>query len=561
MRRYRSALAQPDLRRLLGAEVVSSIGSWAYNVALLAFVFERTHSFGWVAAAGLTRTITGLVCSPYGGVIAERTERIRLMVGADLGCALWQASAAVAAAAGAPVVVVLVFTSLTAATNVVYGPAVAATIPSLVGEDDLVAANALNDTIDNLVVVAGPGVGALLLLVGSPAVVFGLNAVSFVGSAVLVGRITIRSRPVDVTDGGTSGVLRQVTVGARTIVSLRAARVLVGFCALVSFAYGIDSVMFVAASAHRLGTGAEGFGYLLGGLGLGGIAGAATVDRLSGSARLAPVILAGAIGYCGLAALLAVIRSPELAFVLEVVRGFSTLIVDVLAITALQRAVPSDQLARVFGVFFAVALGSIALGTLVAPVVISAAGLTSAIVILAVAGSAVAVLGLPALLSIDSSTAAATAALEPIVNLLERLTIFEAAPRPTLQAVAGAATEVEPVAGATIVSEGDPADALYVLAAGTVEVTARGEAGGPTQRIRTMTAPSYFGEIGVLRRIPRTATVTAGDGCRLLRIDGQALLDALTSAPPSTSLMENARRRLALTHPSLAADPLAAIRD
>jgi CRP-like cAMP-binding protein len=65
-----------------------------------------------------------------------------------------------------------------------------------------------------------------------------------------------------------------------------------------------------------------------------------------------------------------------------------------------------------------------------------------------------------------------------------------------------------------------------------------------------MSAPSYFGEIGVLERIPRTATVTAIGACRCEQIDGETLLDALTSAPPSATLMENARSRLALTHPS-----------
>jgi CRP-like cAMP-binding protein len=64
-----------------------------------------------------------------------------------------------------------------------------------------------------------------------------------------------------------------------------------------------------------------------------------------------------------------------------------------------------------------------------------------------------------------------------------------------------------------------------------------------------MTAPAYFGEIGVLERIARTATVTTLTACVCERIEGGALLDALTTAPPSSSLMEVASSRLALTHP------------
>ncbi len=75
----------------------------------------------------------------------------------------------VVAVAGGPPALALVFTALTSASSVVYPPAAAATIPSLVDEDDLAAANALNGTIEQLVVIVGPAIGAVLLLLGSPA--------------------------------------------------------------------------------------------------------------------------------------------------------------------------------------------------------------------------------------------------------------------------------------------------------------------------------------------------------------------------------------------------------
>ncbi len=78
-------------------------------MALLAFVYDRTHSLGWVGAAGLCRFVSALVASPYAGVIAERTERIRLMFCADLLCALWQGALALVIVAGAPVGLALVF--------------------------------------------------------------------------------------------------------------------------------------------------------------------------------------------------------------------------------------------------------------------------------------------------------------------------------------------------------------------------------------------------------------------------------------------------------------------
>lgn len=547
---YRSALRGRDLRLLFTALIASASGSWAYNTALLAFAYERTHSLAWVGAAGLGRYLPALVFSTYGGVIAERYERIRVMISSDLLCAVWQVGLVIVAAAKGPVALAVGLAALTSTSNIVYNPAVAATIPSLVGEDDLIAANAINGTIDNLVVIVGPAIGAALLVVGSPALAFGVNAGSFIVSALIVSRIGTRSRPVDVTEKGTAGPLEQMKVGIRTIARLRAARTLVLFCALVSFVYGTDTVLFVGASAHKLGTGTEGFGYLLAGLGTGGVLMAPVVNRLAGSGKLAPIIIAGVAGYTLPTALLAVIHSVAIAFPLEVVRGASTLVVDVLAITSLQRSVPSEQLARVFGVFFAFVLGAISLGTVITPLIVNAFGLDAGLLTMAFAPFALGLLGYPSLLAIDRESAARTAALAPKVAILEGLGIFATASRPVLERLAGDATEVSFAPATTIVREGEPADALYVLVEGEVEVSARGEAGGPEHPVRTMTAPTYFGEIGVLEQIPRTATVTASTDCRCERIDGDALVEALTTAPPSSSLMENARSRLAVTHPS-----------
>jgi hypothetical protein len=518
---------------------------------LFAFVFERTHSVGWVGAAGVVRFLSALVFSPIGGLVAERTERIRLMVASDLGCGLWQGGAAAAAALGGPVVLVLGLAVLTSATSSVYNPAVAATIPAVVDEDDLVAANALNGTIENLVVIAGPAIGAVLLLTNSTAAVFTVNGASFVVSAGLVSLMRARTQPVDISEGGALGPLRQMAAGLQAIVSLPAARLLVAFSALVSFVYGTDTVLFVAVSANRLGTGARGFGYLLAGLGVGGILAAGAVDRMASYPRLALIIFGSTAGYCLPTALLAVIHDPALAFVVQVVRGAATLVVDVLAITVLQRAVPGDQVARVFGIFFAVVLGSITLGAAVTPPVINALGLNAALMIMAFGPTALGLLGLPALSAIDRKSVAAAAALAPRVELLGQLEFFANASRTVLERLAGSSEEMEFRAGDEIVREGEAADALYVLIDGDVEVSARGELDSE-RVIRTMSAPSYFGEIGVLEHIPRTATVTAVSDCRCERIEGQELLDVLTTTPASSSLMENARSRLAITHPSMA---------
>ena len=231
-------------------------------------------------------------------------------------------------------------------------------------------------------------------------------------------------------------------------------------------------------------------------------------------------------------------------------RGAGTLIVDVLAIIALQRSVPSDTLARVFGVFFAIVLAAISLGALIMPPLVDAFGLDTALLIAAFGPIALGLAGIPALVRLDRRAAAEIAELEPRIAVLQRIGIFAAAGRPTLERLARAATEETVPAGAVIVREGDPADALYVIEDGQVGVASQGET-GDEYWIRSMTGGTYFGEIGLIERIPRTATVTAEKPTRLVRIDGEAFLDVLTNVPPSASFVEGARQRLARTHPSL----------
>jgi MFS family permease len=370
-------------------------------------------------------------------------------------------------------------------------------------------------------------------------------------AALLISQIKHRTVKVDVTEGGTAGLFKQMGVGVRTIVGARSARALVALCALVSFVYGTDTVLFVGVSAHKLGTGAKGYGYLLVGLGIGGVLMAPAVDRLAARSRLSWVILAGVAGYCLPTALLVVIHTPMLAVVVEVFRGGSTLVVDVLAFTALQRATPNDQLGRVMGVFWALITALIALGMLITPPIARGLGLDAGLWIMAVAPFLIALLALPALLAVDGATAGANSALAPRVALLEQLGMFASASRPLLERLAADAQEREFAAGTEIITEGAPADYLYVLVDGEVEVTASGELGGAPKPIRTMQAPTYFGEIGILEHIPRTANVIAAVVCKCVLIDGATLLEALSDAAASTSLRASASSRLALTHPSL----------
>ena len=517
--------------------LVSMAGSWAYNVALLAVVYERTESLAWVGAATLGRFIPQLLFSPYAGVVADRFERVRVMVSCDLIAAASQAALAVLVLAEAPAAPLIAVAAVTAIAMTPYEPAVAAVTPQLVGEEHLAAANSIRGVIENVVQVAGPALGALMLFLVPAWTVFALDGVSYVISALVVSRISMRSRPVDVTEGGAAGPLRQMAVGLREIARSRAVGLLVALSVLASMVYGIDTVLFVGASEERLGLGPDGFGVLMTGLAVGGLLAAAAVNRLAGSSRLAAVLTLAMLLYCLPNIVLAFTESPAPAVAAQVARGAGTLIVDVLAMTALQRAVAPDVTARVFGVFWALIVGAIALGALVTPPVVGLLGLDAAIVVLALVPALLSLAAYPALARMDRASAGRTALLRTRVAVLEATGLFAAAPRPVLERLAGETREIAVSSGTVLIREGDPADALYVLKTGSVEVLSG------ARRLAALPAGSWFGELGLLEGIPRTATVVTTAKSTLLRIEGEAFLGALTAAPLASSALEGARAR------------------
>jgi hypothetical protein len=361
--------------------------------------------------------------------------------------------------------------------------------------------------------------------------------------------MSVRSRRSDVTRGGSAGPLRQVADGFRALASSAPVATFVAFSVLASFVYGTDTVLFVPISRLQLHSGTSGYGYLLAGLGVGGVAGAVLVNRLAARTRLAGSILGGMAVFCLPTALLVVVHQPVVGFALQIVRGAGTLVVDTLAITALQRSAPADMVARVFGAFFALVLAAISLGALITPLLLHA-GLHPTMLVYGAGIPALCLLGLPWLLRADKVAAAKAELIAPRVAILERLDLFRVASRSSLESLAAAAEDVEVPAGTVLIAEGDVADAFYVLTEGRLDVTAVGENRLQSVFLRTLEPVSYAGEIGLLGGVPRTATVTAESDCRVLRIGGQDFLDALTSLSASPSLLEGARARLSVTHPS-----------
>ena len=180
----RSALGSPSFRSLLAGLAVSQVGDWLYNLALVTLVYQRTGSALWAGAATAARVIPMVALGPVGGVIADRFGRREVMIVSDLARLVLMAALALVAAARLPVLLAPALAALATAAGTPYLPCVAAVTPKLVRQADLPGANAARSAVTAIGVIVGPALGGVLLLAGSPAVAFAVNAVTFGVAAV-----------------------------------------------------------------------------------------------------------------------------------------------------------------------------------------------------------------------------------------------------------------------------------------------------------------------------------------------------------------------------------------
>jgi MFS family permease len=375
------------LRRLLAALAVSQIGDWLYNLALVALVYDRTHSVAWTAVTTAARVVPMVVLGPFGGILADRYDRRRLMIVADVLRVGSMTLLALVAAAGLPVLFAPILAAVSTAASTVYPPAVAATLPRLVADGDLPAATAARSVIQSVSIIAGPVGGALLLLLGSPATAFLLNAATFAASAViLLGLPAGALFAVAERDADASGVLRELRAGVAALRGNAVAARLVGADIMCSLVYGAQTVLLLLLG-RKLGYGDAGYGYLLAGCGIGGLVGAMAAARLGGAGRprhVAVVLLAVAIP----SSLLAVTPWLAGAVFLAVVIGAGSVMVEVVVDTALARSLDEAVLARAYGLAFPASIGGIVVGSLIAAPLVALVGLSGA---LAAVGGLVAV--------------------------------------------------------------------------------------------------------------------------------------------------------------------------
>lgn len=524
---FRSALSHRDFRWLVGGLTISGMGDWLYSVALLVWVFDETGSAAWVAAASIIRLLPSALFGALAGEIAGRYDKRRVMMASDLIRALAMLLVALVAALSGYVGLGLALVFVSTAVGTVYFPAMASLTPSLVGEEDLSAANAATSTIDTVALVVGPAIGGLLLLIGPVELAFAANGLTFIVSALCVSRIRTRATLYPSEDE--PGIIPRIVEGLRVIRGSREVSLLLLLETGSTFAYGQVLVLLVLVAAG-LDMGDEGLGFMFAAVGLGGMLAAVLAARLADDPRLGRTLLLGSLAFGLPFAGLAFIETQAPAYLLLAVVGAANVILVVVTNTMIQRLVRPDIVSRVFGVLDSLDVVGVVLGSLLAPIVVEIFGLDAALVVAGLSLPVLTLVVLPYLRAMDDASAARLRELAPIVNRLELMPLFRGAPRSVLEAVASAAQEQRLAEGSLVIKQGDPADDLFVVRSGTLDVIdERSSANGKV--LNTLGEGDYFGEIGLIEEIPRTASVVTTSETSLYRVGGEQFLEILNQTP------------------------------
>ncbi|HEX5175213.1 MAG TPA: MFS transporter [Gaiellaceae bacterium] len=519
--------SNPRVRNVQLAGAGSTLGTWAYGVALPIYAY---HS-GGTRAVGLlffARLGLGALAGPWIGVIADRWSRRRVMLTSDLSrCAIFAGMTAVASTGG-NAYAVYVLAVVSTAISVSYAPAQAALMPSLVNTpEELAAANVVGNTISSVGMFAGPALGGVLLALSGPAAVFALTGGLTLWSAAFVLRVP-RDDPPDPAER--SHFLAELTTGFSTVLRRPALRVVIGLSTAQSIVDGAMEVLLVVIALRLLhGGNNASLGWLNTAIGVGSIGGALVVAVLATRRRLAGGFAVGLLLSALPLVAMAAVSSLGPDLVLAGSLGIGTIFVQVNSVTLLQRSAENEVMGRVFAVLESLIMGGMAAGSIAAPGLVSLLGGRGALIATGALLPVLLVWVWSSLRRIDDEAAIAA---EPL-DLLRRIGFFALLPEPVLERLAAGAATVTVAPFQPVVTQGEAGGHLfYVIAEGRASVEI------DDAESRELGPGDFFGEIALLRDSPRTATVRAVDPLRLYTVEREEFIAAVTGHAPTLEAAE-----------------------
>jgi MFS family permease len=526
---FAAVIRNVNLRRLEFGWGASILCASAYTIALAVYAYDA----GGAAAVGLImllRMIPAAAASPFAGMLADRYPRERVLLASVTGRTVLLVGTTVAVFAHSSEWVVY---GLAIAGTLVQTPvrsAVGALTPTLCSSpSELTAANAVASTFESLASFIGPAIAGLLLAATSLGVVFGVCTGLIATCAVFAARIRVSETKEPEAELEATTIVSESLAGFLAIGREPPLRVLVALYTAYTLVGGAVGVYIVVLSIQVLGLGNAGVGYINSAFGVGAVIGGIAAFGLTGARRLSPAFLIGVVLWGAPLALLAWSSKTVVALILFGVMGIGNSLIDVAGLTLVQRAVPDNVLARVFGVMSMLWLLSIGIGALLAPKLISWLGLTHALLVTGLGMVAVAIVFAARVVAIDAHAKAPDA---DELRLLGRVPIFTPLAGTTLEQLAGRLAPIVAEPGKEVVKQGEPGDRFYIVVEGELDVTADG------QPLSSLGTGDYFGEIALLRDTPRTASVTARTRSVLYALDRDDFLSAVTGHASSAEAAE-----------------------
>jgi hypothetical protein len=527
-------LANPDIRRAQVAWMLGIAAEWSWLVALWVYAY-RTDGVVAVGVLGLARTLPAAILSPVLSTITDRLPRHRVLLAIHLGRASLVGLAALAVATGLAPVVVYAIAPLDALLGVLHRPTHLPLMPALArSPEELVATNVASSTFEGIGTLAGPAIGGVLVASAAPAWGLAVPAALFAAAAISVSGIrapqALRREVIH------SGLLATLFGGVNALIEHPRAGLVVGlFCAQV-VVRGLLNVLLVVAAVNLLGIGEQGVGYLNSAIGAGGFIGVLVTVTLVARRSMGAPFGAGLLLWGLPILLIGLLPSAGAAVIFLAVLGLGNAVLDVAGFTIMQRTVPNALRGRVFGVLESGVMLGTGIGSGLAPVLLLALGVRGALIATGLVLPVLAIVSWRRLARIDADAVIP----ERELDLLRGVPMLAPLPMTVLEQVAGDAVTVAYAAGETIIRQGEAGDRFYILASGRAKVSSDGK------RLAELEPGDSFGEIALLRNVPRTATVTAAAAVEALALDCEAFVGAVAADRRSLHAAEVVvKRRLA----------------
>ena len=529
---FGAVLRNPRLRWLVLAWTASVLAQFGFLIAISVYAYEADGDKA-VGLLFLVRLVPAALIAPFAGLLGDRYPRERVLFLTNLSRFALTAATAASATLDAPHTVVYALAVAATIATSPYRSAQAALTPSLARSPvELTAANAVISGVESIAFFVGPALAGLLLAVTSTDTVLAATALLLLISAVFLPLVRTDAKPAaarERAEAEASTILSEALAGFRTVFARGPLRLMVALFTAGTLVIGAVQLYIVVVAIELLDLGTSGVGYLNAADGVGAVFGAIGALALTGARRLSPPFMIGIV-VMGLAiTAIGVWPTTVSALIMFGVFGCAGSFEDVAGFTLIQRAVPEEVLARVFGVLQMLWLGSMGLGAAGAPLLISWLGLENALITTG--------LVLPALVAVSWVPVARIDADAPApdtagLRILGSVPIFAPLPGASLEHLASRLVPLRLEPGSVIVRAGDKGDRFYIVVEGEVEVSQDGE------RVSTLDAGDHFGEIALLRDVPRTATVTARTAVVVYALDRDDFLAAVTGHAASAEAAE-----------------------